>query len=241
MQLEQSQYQDQLVRGLTHRMNNILTIFHGYVGILLENDKLDQTMRDSLSKIKEGATAATELMERTQSLVRPSTLVWRQINLAELVPMLRVVFDGFRNPRTKIEIECADEVPTVWADAGRVKTAIVELVRNACEALPPTGGVVRIEIRPETPRPANGSKGGAMSQMKWICVSVIDDGPGIDPAIGEKIFQPFFTTKKKQNATGLGLNVVTGLVHQVGGLIRHETQPGRTCFQILLPARSEIR
>lgn len=236
MQLEQSQYQDQLVRGLTHRMNNILTIFHGYVGILLENDKLDKATRDSLSKIREGATAATELMERTQSLVRPSALVWRQINLAEFVPMLRVVFDGFRDPRTKIEIECADELPPVWADANRVKTAIVELVRNACEAVAPAGGVVRIEIRPE-----NGSKGGAISRMKWICVSVIDNGPGIEPEVGEKIFQPFFTTKKKQNATGLGLNVATGLVHQVGGLIRHETQPGRTCFQILLPARSEIR
>src|SRR6478735_3355002 len=104
MQLEQSQYQDQLVRGLTHRMNNILTIFHGYVGILLDNDKLDQATRDSLSKIKEGATAATELMDRTQSLVRPSTLVWRQIHLTELLPTLRVVFEGFRDPRTKIEI-----------------------------------------------------------------------------------------------------------------------------------------
>lgn len=240
MQLEQSQYQDQLVRGLTHRMNNILTVFHGYVGILLDNDKLDQATRDSLSKIKEGAAAATELMDRTQALVRPSALVWRQIDLTEIVPTLRLLFEGFRNPRTKIEIECADELPPVWVDAGRVKTAIVELVRNACESATQAGSLVRVEIRPEISRPANGSKGGA-AQMKWICISVIDNGPGIDPAVEDKIFQPFFTTKKKQNAAGLGLNVATGLVQQVGGLIRHESKPGRTCFQILLPARAEVR
>jgi two-component system, cell cycle sensor histidine kinase and response regulator CckA len=239
MQLEQSQYQDQLVRGLTHRMNNILTLFHGYVGLLLENDALDKATRESLHKIKDGATAASELMDRTHSLVRPTAVVWRLINLTEFVPMLRVVFDSFRNPKTKIEISCGEELPPVWADAGRIKTAIVELVRNACEATSHAGGVVRIEIRSEKSGSA-AIPGGAMQSIKWISVAVIDNGPGIDPAVGEKIFQPFFSTKKRQSAAGLGLNVATGLVQSLGGLIRYESEPKRTCFRLLLPARSEI-
>ncbi len=238
MQLEQTQYQDQLVRGLTHRMNNILTLFHGYVGMLLENEQLDKTTRDSLRKIKDGATAASELMDRTHSLVRPSTLVWRQVDLSEFVPMLRVVFDAFRKPNTRIEIECSEDLPPVWADAGRVKTAIVELVRNACEAAKDEGGTVRVSVRPEH---SPSSSSGTQSKAKWINVSVIDDGPGIDPGVGDKIFQPFFSTKKRQNAAGLGLNVATGLVQQLGGVIRHQSEPGRTCFQILLPAQSERR
>ena len=239
MQLEQSQFQDQLVRGLTHRMNNILTLFHGYVGMLLENEQLDKPTRESLRKIKDGATAASELMDRTHSLVRPSAVVWRQVNLVEFVPMLRIVFDGFRHPRTRIEIDCADQVPPVWADAGRVKTAIVELVRNACESASHDGGVVRIEVRPEPAISPSGNAPG--NQPKWISVSVIDNGPGIDPEMEEKVFQPFFSTKKRQNSAGLGLNVATGLVQQLGGVIRHHSEPGRTCFQVLLPAQTEGR
>lgn len=234
MQPEQSPYQDQLVRGLTHRMNNILSLFHGYADLLLENEKLDKPTRDGLLKIKAGASAASELMDRTHSLVRPSALVWREIQLTEFVPMLRPVFDTFCPSNTELEIECAADVPPVWADANRIKTAIVELVRNACEATGPTG-VVRIKVDSES---GTGKTNGA-HQIRWVSVSVIDHGAGIAPDAADKIFQPFFSTKKRQNATGLGLNVATELVQQLGGVIRHESKPGRTCFQILLPAHTQ--
>jgi nitrogen-specific signal transduction histidine kinase len=55
----------------------------------------------------------------------------------------------------------------------------------------------------------------------------------------EKIFQPFFTTKKKQNAAGLGLTVALGFVQQAGGVLRFESKPGKTAFQMLLPSRGE--
>ena len=62
-----------------------------------------------------------------------------------------------------------------------------------------------------------------------------DDGPGINPETEEKIFQPFFSTKKKENA-GLGLNVAAGCVEQIGGVIRHDCKDGKTRFQILIPS-----
>ena len=91
MQIQQSEFQDQLVRGIAHRMNNILTLFHGYVGLLLDNQKLDQQTMEGLAKIKEGATAASELMDRTHSLARPSTLVWREVKIADF---LRIRYGG---------------------------------------------------------------------------------------------------------------------------------------------------
>jgi signal transduction histidine kinase len=240
MQIEQSQFQDQLVRGLTHRMNNILTLFHGYVGMLLENKGLDKNTREGLNKIKEGADAASELMDRTYSLVRPTALIWREIGLCDFIPMLRMVFEGFCRPHTKLEISCPDEVPPVWADASRLKTAICEIVRNGCEATGCADGVVRVEVSVEA---STGNMKAvstrAAQPLKWLVVSIIDNGPGIDPDAEERIFQPFFSTKKRQNAAGLGLTVASGLIQQMGGIIRHESQPGRTCFQILLPARTE--
>src|SRR5687767_13070788 len=85
MRLSIEQFQEQLIRGLTHRMNNILSLFHGYLGLLMDDRKLDAVTREGLAKIKEGARAATELMERTNALVRPASTTWREINLADLL------------------------------------------------------------------------------------------------------------------------------------------------------------
>ncbi len=233
MQLEQTPYQDFLVRGLAHRMNNILTLFHGYVGILLDKQGLDKSTREGLKKIEEGARAASELMDRTHSLVRPSAIVWRESDLSEFVPLLRSSMDGFHGPQTNLEIEIADDLPRVRADLSRLKNALFELVRNACEATS-SGGNVKIEVRKE---PSARQNATSANPMRWISISVTDDGPGIPPEMTEKVFQPFFSTKRKENA-GLGLNVATGCVEQIGGVIRHESKPGQTRFQILLPASS---
>jgi two-component system cell cycle sensor histidine kinase/response regulator CckA len=235
MQIEHTEFQDQLVRGLAHRMNNILTLFHGYVGLLIDNKNLDRATLEGLAKIQNGAKAATELMDRTHSLVRPSTLVWREIDLALLVPMLKPSFEAFRNKKSTIEIDCADNLPHVWADMGRLKTAIIEVVRNACEATG-AGGTVRIEICADD---APATLSAAAQPLSWVCLKVIDNGPGIPPEMMEKVFAPFFSTKKKQNATGLGLTVALGSMQQLGGLIRIESEPGETKVQLLLPSRSE--
>ena len=64
-----------------------------------------------------------------------------------------------------------------------------------------------------------------------------DDGPGIPEEIRHRIFQPFFSTKKKPAATGLGLTVTAGIVSQHRGLLRYESRPGKTVFELLLPCR----
>ena len=235
MQIEHSEYQDQLVRGLTHRMNNILTLFHGYVGLLMDNQKLDRGTLEGLGKIKEGARAASELMDRAQSLARPSSSVVREINLPELVHLLRPAFESFRPRATTITIHVTDEIPHIWADMSRVKTAIIELVRNACEAAP-DGGEVRLEFSADA---APHGTSAAAQRVRWVSLTVIDNGPGIAPEMMERIFTPFFSTKKKSNATGLGLTVAQANVQQVGGILRMESAPGRTAFKLLLPSRAE--
>ena len=77
MQIEHSEFQDQLVRGLAHRMNNILTLFHGYLGLLMDNQKLDKETRDGLSKIKDGAR--------------------EDIKLNKIVPVIWVYLTGWAN------------------------------------------------------------------------------------------------------------------------------------------------
>jgi signal transduction histidine kinase len=226
MQTADSEYQDHLVRGLTHRMNNILTLFHGYLGMLLDNQKLDKATLEGLSKIKVGAAQASELMDRTHSLVRPTSTVWRAIPIGDYVRTLRPVFEGFLGPRTEISFNIEDNLPSIQGDSGRIKTAIVELVKNACEATFANGGKVEVTVRCEIPRG---------QRSKYIIMTVKDDGPGFPPEIAEKLFTPFFSTQKKQNAAGLGLTVASSFVNLHKGHIKVECADGWTTAEIRLP------
>jgi two-component system cell cycle sensor histidine kinase/response regulator CckA len=238
MHIDQSDFHDQLVRGLTHKMNNILSLFHGYLGLLMDDKQLDPSTAAGLARIKEGARAATELMDRTKVLARPSSTVWREIDMTELFIRLRRDFDAMSSRGVKIEAEVPEKLPSVWADTARLKIAIVEVVRNACEASEPNG-VVKIEVKSESqPSTVPSSQGKAAQPIAWISINVTDNGAGIPPELEEKIFQPFFSTKHKLNATGLGLTVAMGLVQQLGGVVRFESREGSTCFRLMLPSRS---
>lgn len=229
--------QEQLVGGLAHRMNNILTLFHGYVGMMLENEKLDAGTRANLAKIKEGATAATELMDRTHALVRPSKSVSREVDLPFLLDLLRPTCLALCGPKTKFAMLLPEEMPPILTDASRVKSALVEIVRNACDATAESGGTVRVELGYE---PAPRLQEGALDDaVQWVAISVINDGPGIAATTASRMFEPFYTTRKRKQAAGLGLNVAADAVQRLGGMLTHTSRTGETRFSILLPVQVE--
>lgn len=239
--IDQSDFQDQLVRGLTHRMNDILSLFHGAIGLLMSDKKLDSSTLADLTRIRESARAASELMDRAQSLARPSSVIWREVDAAEFFDALKPSLESLSGGNVKLEISLPKNLPHVWADTARLKTAICEVVSNACEASQP-GGVVKIDVDARFHLAGSPSASGKAAQpITWISINVTDNGGGIPPQLSEKIFQPFFSTRHEQNSTGLGLTVALGLLKQLGGNIRFASKPGLTTFNLLLPSRGEWR
>ena len=236
MQIQHSEFQDQLVRGLAHKMNNILSLFHGYLSLLLDDKQLDPELLNGLARIKEGANAASELIDRTQALARPSSVVWREVDLCDFLPLLKPSFDACADRDVKIDLDLPEKLPEVWTDASRLRAAITEIVRNACEASP-RGGNVEIKVTAETPVVSSAASSSAQ-QMSWISITVTDHGPGIPANVASHIFDPFFSTRQNRNAMGLGLTASLGLIQQLGGVLRFESKPGDTIFRILLPSRS---
>ncbi len=236
MQIEHSEFQDQLVRGLAHKMNNILSLFHGYLGLLLDDKKLDPSTLSGLNRIKESASAASELIDRMNSLARPTSLVWREINVGDFLRSLRPAIEPHLKLETTLEVTCAEDVEDIWADSSRLKMALLEIARNAWEASPAHSRIT-IEAAAESPHTAGISS--AAQPIHWISITVTDQGTGIPQHNLERIFHPFYTTKQKQNAAGLGLTVALGLVQQMGGVIRLTSRPGKTTVRLLLPSRSE--
>jgi two-component system NtrC family sensor kinase len=134
--------------------------------------------------------------------------------------------------------ECAP-APTVQADFGQLRQAFVNILMNACEAMP-KGGTLHVVTR-EVSLPTAG-RGGPLSPTgksgpptRFAEVAISDTGQGIPPELFSKIFDPFFTTKEK--GTGLGLSVVYGIVEKHGGKILVDSRVGQgTTVTLRFPA-----
>ena len=237
MRIEQSEFHDHLVRGLTHKMNNILSLFHGYLGLLIDDKKLDRETMAGLLRVRDSAEAATKLMDRTKTLATPSSSVWRQVAPEDFLKALLPALQIYTERGVEIRVDCATGLPELWADIARLRIALKEIVKNACEASP-SRSVVQIAVKTHNRPVRTRGRRPATPPLCWIAISVTDLGEGIPGELATKVFQPFFTTKQRHDSMGLGLSVALGLVQQVGGAIRLQSRPGRTTVKVLLPTRA---
>lgn len=210
-----------LAGGIAHDFNNLLMTI-GYASeFLLERCEHDKEALEEIQAIRAGYERATEL---TRGLLRfsrsePQSLKAVFINrvLDELHPMLRHVV----GEQIQLELCLSTTTPAIWADRGQIEQVLMNLVLNACQAMP-EGGKLRIETTVDD---------GAM-----VVVRVVDSGVGMDEEVRERIFEPFFSTKKDQGCTGLGLSTVYGIVNQHQGSIAVNSSPaGGTTFFVKFP------
>jgi len=237
MRIEKSEFHDQLVRGLTHKMNNILSLFHGYLGLLIDDKKLDRDTMAGLLRIRDSADAASRLMDRTKALATPGSAQWRQIAPEDFLRTLLPSLNLFADRGIRIQVDCDPGIAPLWADTTRLRVAIKEIVKNACEASPANGTVV-ISVKPHTRSVRARSRQAGQGPITWTAITIADTGKGIPRELNEKIFQPFFSTKSKLDSMGLGLSVALGLIQQLGGAIRLQSKPGKTAVKVLLPCRA---
>ena len=128
--------------------------------------------------------------------------------------------------RDGIEVvrEFADDLPEIEVRGSELNQVWTNLIDNAVDAMDGRGTLtLRAEADPEG---------------DGVRVAICDTGPGIPEEVRQRLFEPFFTTKPPGKGTGLGLHISHNVVGGQGGRIEVESEPGRTCFQITLPARS---
>lgn len=232
MQIQHSEFHDQLVRGLAHRMNNILSLFQGYLNVLMDDRNLDADTLEGLASIRDGATAASELLDRAKSLAAPTSLIWREIELGSFLQNTKPSLQSLIPQGIKFTMEVPENLPRILVDPGRLRTAIREVVKNASEAIRDKGEIsIHVVGDTDAPEPTK-----AMQSLRWVSIDVQDNGIGIPEKLREKVFQPFYSTRSRQNANGLGLTVALGLMQQLGGMLRFESEPGNTVFHLLLPS-----
>ncbi len=223
--LRQSQKMEaigQLAGGVAHDFNNLLTVISGYAHMARRHVGVGPGSPE-LAEIVHAADRAAELTKQLLAFARQQVLAPAPLDLNEvargLVPMLgRLIGEDVR-----IATLAGPGLPRVLADRAQVEQVIINLAINARDAMP-DGGTLSIE-----------TSAGVLDE--FVSLSVTDTGTGIEPAVLERIFEPFYTTKEPGLGTGLGLATVHGIVTQSGGHVRVSSEPGHgSTFSVYLPA-----
>jgi signal transduction histidine kinase len=139
-------------------------------------------------------------------------------NVVDGIESTLVLFDHLLTRDIKVTRSYGD-IPMVPVYVDELNQVWTNLIHNAIQALEGQGSLtIETEATPD-----------------GVAVRIIDNGPGIPSNVLPRIFEPFYTTKKKGEGTGLGLGIVQQIVDKHGGRVRAESEPGRTCFEVLLP------
>ncbi|HEX6589714.1 MAG TPA: ATP-binding protein [Longimicrobiales bacterium] len=241
-QLRQAQKMEALgtlAGGIAHDFNNILTAIGGNVDLALLETK-EAEVRTYLREVKEAHERARDLVKRILVFSR------RQEALKDVVPLQPVVEEALRLIRAslgsniRVETKFARDLPPILADSTQIHQVLMNLATNAAYAMSEKGGVLTVALDEcETCDPLDDGLPAELEPGRYVRLSMRDTGIGMGPDVRERLFEPFFTTKGVRG-TGLGLSVVHGIVHEHGGAIRVESQPGRgTLFQLYFPATAE--
>ncbi len=229
-----------LAGGIAHDFNNILTPIVGYSEILSEALQDDPVAHDKITKIKQSAMRAQDMVrqiltfsrKREKELVRFSP----QSVLKEFLKVIRETFPA----NIEIKQDISPSVPDVMGDPTEFHQVILNLSVNALHAMEGADtGVLKVTLEPYR---VSGEENAVSSEIPpgdYVRLSVEDTGEGIPGDVIDRIFDPFFTTKQEGKGTGLGLSVVHGIVRGWSGHIKVYSEVGRgTRFDILIPVAS---
>lgn len=217
-----------MAAGMAHDFKNFLTVFitgaNQILQITRSQSEEAEIARNILQTAEKGVVLASDLMTlgRTNS-VRP-----RILNPAEVVRRFVHMMDKAVGLHHKIHFRAEPNVGRVLMDSAQLERLVLNLVLNARDAMS-GGGTVHVSVANEA---ATQDKSGTGR----VVVKVEDTGGGIPPAVLERIFEPYFTTKPHGRGTGLGLTMVRQAVEHAGGEMRIDNHPGKgVAFDILLP------
>ncbi len=230
LQTEKMAALGQLVSGIAHELNNPLTAIMGYTQLLLGRG-LGPGPLSEARKVYHEAERARRIVKNLLYFARENRTERTRVDLNEIIERT-LALRSYEMKVENIVVECelAPGLPRTMADPYQLQQVVLNLVINAEQALLEGRGQGRVWIRTRHLPHARGDR---------ISLEVSDDGPSIPHDIAGRIFDPFFTTKPAGVGTGLGLSIVYGIVHQHGGEVAFESQPGSGAkFSVELPVVS---
>ena len=231
-QLRQAQKMESigtLAGGIAHDFNNILYMIVGNADLALQNIPEWNPIYTNLEKIKDASLRAAGIVKQLLKFSRKTDQDLKPVGI------ITVIKDALKFLRSTIPstIEIRKNIAareiTVLADPTQINQVLMNICINASQAMEETGGILEINVEKES-----------MTAGDYVKITVSDTGPGIEPELIDRIFDPYFTTKEIGKGSGMGLAVVQGIIKSHGGAITVESQLGKgTTFSILFPIVDE--
>jgi len=229
--------------GIAHDLKNLFNPVLSYPDFILERLPPESPLAVPVTRIKDAASRAAELILNFLALARRGRLDLKPVDINGVVRSY-IKSMGFRTletrfPRVTVTLDLADELPPVMGLAPQFLSVIMNVVRNGCEAME-SGGELRISTYSRTlDTPHKGRQ--QIPRGEYVVIEVSDSGRGIRPEDLSAIFTPFASGKKMgRSGSGLGLIVVSGVIDDLNGYLDVRSELGRgTEFYIYLTALSE--
>lgn len=216
-----------LSASIAHEFGSPIFGIRNFIDSLLKRLPLGQADAQLAELAIQECNRIKEMIDDLQNFNRPSSALMGPVDLHRIVDdMLLLCKKDFNDKKIVVEKDYAAELPEIIAIDDQIKQVVLNLLSNAEEAIPASGGIIRIRTR---------------LQKDEVELSIQDSGSGIKPEHLEKIFEPFFTTKDKTHGTGLGLSVSYGIIKYHHGKIDVESRPeAGSTFTIKLPLKTKI-
>ncbi|MEO0378718.1 MAG: ATP-binding protein [Pseudomonadota bacterium] len=235
VQSQKMQAIGQLAGGVAHDFNNLLTAISGHCDLLLlRHDQGDPDYSD-LVQINQNANRAAALVGQLLAFSRKQTLRPEELDLRDTMSDLTHLLNRLVGERVRLSLSHDPILKPIRADKRQLEQVLMNLVVNARDAMP-DGGEIEIETECMTLKEPLERDRVSVPAGDYVCLRVIDAGMGIPADKLQKVFEPFYTTKRTGEGTGLGLSTAYGIVKQTGGFIFVDSTIGQgTCFSIMFP------
>jgi PAS domain S-box-containing protein len=233
MQSQKTEAVERLTRGVAHDFNNILAAVLGGLEVVIGRLPEDPHVSPLLINAHVAAQRGAVLTQRMLAFVRGQDLKPQLVDVQALAQGMMGVLQQTLGPKIAIKVDFPRSLGMVYVDANQLELAILNLAINARDAISGHGwvkltGLMR-NLDPEPP-----SLSGV---MRFVCLSLMDSGKGMDEDTLSRATDPFFSTKEVGCGAGLGLSMVQGFAEQSGGKLVLESRMGEgTYAELWLPA-----
>jgi len=235
-----------LAGGVAHDFNTLLGTIRGYSEMLLSALPREETLRRHVEQILHAALRGAQLTRQLLVFSRRQEIQAQAVDLRRLLADVEVMLERLIGEDIELIQQIAPQLGPVWGDSGELHQVILNLVVNACDAMP-FGGSLTLSLRHLDVDEEIAVEDGRLPPGPYVLLQVTDTGLGMDEETRRRIFEPFFTTKGPGKGTGLGLSTVHAIVRRSKGGIAVESQPGEgSTFRVYLPcagaaaAREEV-
>jgi C4-dicarboxylate-specific signal transduction histidine kinase len=220
-------FHQELLRGLTHKLNNLLAVIQGFSSLILMTEDLDPGVAENMQHIREASMGVSALSERIRSAGGCAKLSPQPLSLNEYLGVVEgALLEPFTKNGIKLEADVQPSLPPIMVDPTKFKDILIELLKNSAEAAAKANGRAMLRIAgPGIITPV---------EQRRVDILVSNTGSQIAPEKLQEVFRPF-NGSKNSNHLGLGLTIAAMMSHQMNLQLGVASENNTTTFWLSCP------